>query len=451
MSTEVDSAVSENFQDGEVQEMNGGALFSAESAQNAPVKEGRVFKKAKRSVRMSPRKSESEEEAGALPVGGGVNGVPISMTKNCRKSKNSRGRGLPKKGGAGGKGTWGKPGSELLEDIVCKDANDPNYDSDNQEPVRIEKVVPQMNDSEFAVALQPILKEYLEHGDTAEVKTLLRDLNLDGKQHKIAELAVSLALDRHDPHRELTSRLISDLSGNIITSQDLGKGFDSLLNNLNDLTLDTPDAPTILGQFIARAIADDCMTSNFISKYKGSVENSLVKQALEKAEVLLEVNHSIHKLDQVWGQGGGNRPVRNLTNKMVLLLREYMSSSDGQEAIRCVKELDVPHFMHELVYQAAVIAIEESSEKAADQMTALLKLLTTTNIITPDEFTKGVKRVFDDMPEICLDVPSAYTLLEKLGNKLHAQGILSTQLMNLMPARGRKRFVSEGDGGKVKC
>ena len=34
-------------------------------------------------------------------------------------------------GGAGGKGTWGKPGSELFEDPEFKDANDPNYDSDS--------------------------------------------------------------------------------------------------------------------------------------------------------------------------------------------------------------------------------------------------------------------------------------------------------------------------------
>ena len=40
------------------------------------------------------------------------------------------------------------------------------------------------------------------------------------------------------------------------------------------------------------------------------------RQALEKAQVLLEINHSIHKLDQVWGQGGGNRPVKYLTNKV---------------------------------------------------------------------------------------------------------------------------------------
>lgn len=33
-------------------------------------------------------------------------------------------------GGAGGKGTWGKPGSELVG--VEEDPYDPNYDSDSQ-------------------------------------------------------------------------------------------------------------------------------------------------------------------------------------------------------------------------------------------------------------------------------------------------------------------------------
>ncbi|XP_037300975.1 programmed cell death protein 4-like [Manduca sexta] len=49
--------------------------------------------------------------------------------KNSRRPRNGHGRGLPKKGGAGGKGVWGAPGSELLEEYV-EDANDPNYDSE---------------------------------------------------------------------------------------------------------------------------------------------------------------------------------------------------------------------------------------------------------------------------------------------------------------------------------
>ena len=36
---------------------------------------------------------------------------------------------------------------------------------------------------------------------------------------------------------------------------------------------------------------------------------------------------------------------------MKLLLQEYLSSGDISEACRCVQELDVPHFHHELVYE----------------------------------------------------------------------------------------------------
>ena len=37
---------------------------------------------------------------------------------------------------------------------------------------------------------------------------------------------------------------------------------------------------------------------------------------MEKAEVLLSMNHGLARLDNVWGIGGGNRPVRYLTNRV---------------------------------------------------------------------------------------------------------------------------------------
>ena len=40
------------------------------------------------------------------------------------------------------------------------------------------------------------------------------------------------------------------------------------------------------------------------------------RAALEKAEVLLKLNQTIVKLDNVWGVGGGTRPVKFLTNKV---------------------------------------------------------------------------------------------------------------------------------------
>ena len=46
-----------------------------------------------------------------------------------------------------------------------------------------------------------------------------------------------------------------------------------------------------------------------------------------------------------------------------------------------------------------------------------------------------MKRVFDDMPDICIDVPAAYTLLEQLGGQLYQHGCLSEAIYKEMPAR----------------
>ena len=37
-----------------------------------------------------------------------------------------------------------------------------------------------------------------------------------------------------------------------------------LLEELDELSLDTPDAPEVLGNFMARAVADDCVPPAYI-------------------------------------------------------------------------------------------------------------------------------------------------------------------------------------------
>lgn len=44
-----------------------------------------------------------------------------------------------------------------------------------------------------------------------------------------------------------------------------------------------------------------------------------------------------------------------LVFQMVLLLKEYLSSGDIAEATRCLQELEVPHFHHELVYEVSIL------------------------------------------------------------------------------------------------
>lgn len=69
---------------------------------------------------------------------------------------------------------------------------------------------------------------------------------------------------------------------------------------------------------------------------------------------------------------------------MNLLLKEYLSSGDLQEATRCLLDLEVPHFHHELVYEAVIMVIEAINGHTEEMMTKLLKSLCEAIIITPD-------------------------------------------------------------------
>ena len=56
---------------------------------------------------------------------------------------------------------------------------------------------------------------------------------------------MSKALDHKDPHREMTSALISDLYGRVLTPADVEDGFQDVLDRLSDLVIDTPDAASV--------------------------------------------------------------------------------------------------------------------------------------------------------------------------------------------------------------
>lgn len=431
---------------------NPGAMVNGTGLASDTALEGRITKKAKRRLKRSPSKeypvvSSSLSDANVLSLGNNAS------ARRDRKSRSGKGRGLPKKGGAGGKGTWGKMGQLYDEnDADCYDVHDPNYDSENQEDYTVKTVIPVLNDDEVVAMIEPIFQEYFEHGDTQEVADCLEELNIGDKMCvKVPTLAVTLALEKKATQRELTSRLIADLSSKgVVTDNTLMAAFEKLMDELPDLILDTPDAPAILGQFMARAVADDCLPSAFIQKLKGNVQCEQGRMALERASTLLSVNHGLHRMDNVWGVGGGIRPVKLLIKKMVLLLKEYLSSGEIPEAVRCLQELEVPHFHHELVYEAVVMALEVGGERTTEMMVALLKEMYSTTIITYDQLVSGFERVFDALPDLVLDVPFAYQIMDHFGDLCVREKIMSPTMRDKVPSRGRKRFVSEGDGGRVK-
>lgn len=80
---------------------------------------------------------------------------------------------------------------------------------------------------------------------TCWAQALLRGLNLGSQKHAVPSLAVALALEGKASHRELTSRLLSDLVGRVVSPEDIAWAFDKMLQDLPDLILDTPEAPQV--------------------------------------------------------------------------------------------------------------------------------------------------------------------------------------------------------------
>lgn len=392
------------------------------------------------------------------------------LNKNSHRPRGRYGRGLAKKNGAGGHYTWGAAGSEFTQDqlgngidplIDNSDPLDPNYDSESEENCKFETITPPLDDDEVDKYLSPIMQEYFEHGVTNEVQTTLEEVNMTGNYYRIPIVLISLAFDRKSSHRELASILISDLFGKILKSEDIQRGFDGLLNQLDDLELDTPDACNVLGNFIARAIADDCIPPKYVTNAKEQLEMSSVPlspaetralAALTYANSLINAKRGLIRLDTVWGLTGGARPVKNLIKQMRMLLKEYLSSLDVVEAERCLSELEVPHFLHEFVYEAILMGIEDT--KRPEELTAiakLLKALSDINLISVDQMKKGFIRLFNEIPDIHIDVPHAYATLERFMQSCFAVKLfLPHDVINSVPSRGRKRFISEGDGGRIK-
>lgn len=165
-------------------------------------------------------------------VNGGLNSfiAPQRRWKNSRRSRNGYGRGLPKKGGGGGKGVWGLPGSEILEEDLEIDQNDPNYDPEtNDANVELKEVIAEPTPEEFFKTIEPIILEYFENGDTHEVAISLDEVLVGSLRPYVITYSVQIALDHKDTQRELISVLISDLYGRVVTARDIAKGTFTIL------------------------------------------------------------------------------------------------------------------------------------------------------------------------------------------------------------------------------
>lgn len=355
-----------------------------------------------------------------------------------------------KKQGGAGKGKWtaAVDGSDAE---VLLDENDPLYDDieeavdgsyvlvsagengvesngvkrpNGYDPLANKAVYgPMLTLPEFKIRITEALQEYCDSADFEEIIRCIRELNCPQYHSVIVKRAVVISLDKSSREKELISRLFSMLHPSPLSDKDIGEGFTLLLDSLDDLSIDAPDAKNIVSTFLARAVMDEVLPPAFLRD--GHPEQP---EVIEKAMRLLSREHCGVILEHAWGPGDG-RPVPELKTVIDQLIKEYLLSRELDEAAHCIREMNSPHFHHEIVKRGFTIALEERGDSSPasnmDAIAALLAFLVENAIVSSMQVSKGMHRLHSCLGDLKLDVsPKAPEMLGDFERMLKASGAL---------------------------
>jgi len=217
------------------------------------------------------------------------------------------------------------------------------------------------------------------------------------------------------------------------------------------LKKDTPNISETISVFIAKLVECEIFSSDGITLLgaKNSDKNEITKQCIDDAIALINNRHLL--------QGkcipcGGHQSLAVLSAQFKLILKEYLLSNDVDTAEKRLSNLKVPHFNHEFVYQASVLALEEMHDNLMTKLADLIKHMSENGIIAESCIHKGYTRLFDGLNDLFLDLPGAYTLAKRWVDKSLKAGVISKDLTDLCPrVRGRTRTLSQGPDGKLSC
>jgi len=140
-------------------------------------------------------------------------------------------------------------------------------------------LVKKLTEEELEKRTYMLLEEYLSNGDIKEAEQCIKDLCAPEYHNKIIEQGITISLERHDKQRELISKLFCELSPDIFSEGDFIKGFKQLVDNVDEIEIDVPSASKMLGDFMGRAVVDNCISLSMAEKEmrKEKVKESMMK------------------------------------------------------------------------------------------------------------------------------------------------------------------------------
>lgn len=360
-----------------------------------------------------------------------------------RGDRKTKAKAKAKKGGVAGKAGWGTP-MDSIDPKGCLDRGDPNYDSsaenggysdqgfsDQGYPEATHEVKDAIVD--FKERVTTIVKEYFDSADVQEAANSLLELGSPLYQNFVVKKIVTLAMDRQHRECEMGARLLSVVYPQVICADEMIKGFIQLLNCAEDLALDVPEAATVLGAFVARAVVDDVLPPAFVTRAISllSSDRNIAVEALSYCKVQLGARHAAERVLRLWGDTV-SLTVDDAKAKVGLLLEEYLSSRDMKEAQACLRSLKMPFFHHELVKKCLIIAIEKPTHK--DEILSLLKQMHKCGEVSLTQMAMGFTRMSGEyLEDLALDVPEAPERFQAIVGEAKQDGLLDATFGNPPP------------------
>ncbi|XP_042965621.1 MA3 DOMAIN-CONTAINING TRANSLATION REGULATORY FACTOR 2 isoform X1 [Carya illinoinensis] len=356
------------------------------------------------------------------------------------RSSHSPKDGRPKKSGYGGKGTWG--GLLDTDGSYFLDPNDPNYDSSEEcEPLDAGKSTGDFEEYKKKAII--IVEEYFVTDDVASTSNELRELGNPRYSFYFVKKLVSMAMDRHDKEKEMAAALLSSLYADVVDPPQVYKGFSKLVKSADDLIVDIPDTVDVLALFIARAVVDDILPPAFLTKEMASLPKDSkgieVLKRCEKGYLAAPLHADL--IERRWG-GSMNKTAENVKARIINLLMEYVVSGDTKEACRCINDLKVSFFHHEIVKRTLIMAMERP--QAEGRLLDLLKEAVEEGLINSSQISKGFGRMIDTVDDLSLDIPNAREILQSLISKAASEGWLCASSLKSLKVEPGKQALDVG-------
>ncbi|KAF1884715.1 hypothetical protein Lal_00028601 [Lupinus albus] len=411
---------------------------ATESADPSSVSPLQISTKSPRSLK-SPRSSKSPRSPKVQAKGSNLS------PKHC-KLPHSQIDGRPKKGGSGGKGTWG--GLLDTDDLNSLDPNDPNYDSnEDYDNSNEKKKNTELDDYKKKATI--IVEEYFTTDDVVATINEIRELGKPLYGYYFVKKLVSISMDRHDKEKEMAAILLSAVYADTFEPAQVYKGFSKLVESADDLIVDIPDTVDVLALFLARAVVDDILPPAFLKKHMASLpKDSKGVEVLKKAEKsYLSAPLHVEIIERRWG-GSKNMTVDDVKVRINNFLKEYVVSGDKKEVFRCIKDLKVPFFHHEIVKRALIMAMER--RQAEGPLLDLLKEAAEEGFINSSQMSKGFGRLIDTVDDLSLDIPNAHGVLQQLISKAASEGWLCVSSLKSFSVDPEKDSIKDSTARNFK-